>query len=73
MTAQAAPSSLPIDDDIHCIDCHYNLRTRTAADRCPECGLAVAQTLEHLKANARAIADPRASSVPRHISCHWPA
>jgi hypothetical protein len=30
--------ALPIDSDLHCIHCGYNLRGLTSASRCPECG-----------------------------------
>jgi predicted amidophosphoribosyltransferase len=41
-----AASTLPlrhaITTDTLCIHCQYNLRTRTSADRCPECGTPIA-------------------------------
>lgn len=30
-----------IDRDLPCLECRYNLRMRTLADACPECGMAV--------------------------------
>ena len=62
-----SPPPLPIDHDLLCIGCRYNLRTKTAADRCPECGLEVAKTLAHLRENAGAIADFRAFRVAAGI------
>ena len=37
----------PIAEDLFCIRCHYNLKTRTCADLCPECALPVAQSEAH--------------------------
>jgi len=55
-----APPPLPISGDLFCMQCHYNLRTRSTADRCPECGLPIAETLAHLRQSAGLIADERA-------------
>src|SRR5689334_16224239 len=53
-----APTT-PIATDLLCIACQYNLRTRTLHDRCPECGLAIADTLAHRQRHAQAIENPR--------------
>ena len=42
------------------MQCHYNLRTRSTDERCPECGLPIAETLAHLRQSAGLIADERA-------------
>lgn len=55
-----SPPPLPINDDLLCMHCRYNLRTRSAADRCPECGLAIARTLAHLRESAGILIDRRA-------------
>src|SRR4051812_2857525 len=49
----------PITTDLLCVGCQYNLRTRTASDACPECGLPIAQTLTHRKEHAGAVVDAR--------------
>jgi hypothetical protein len=49
----------PLASDFLCIACQYNLRTRTPNDRCPECGLPVAQTIAHRRRHAHVIQDPR--------------
>lgn len=40
----ATPS--PVDRDLPCVRCGYNLRTMDGTARCPECGAGVALTLE---------------------------
>ena len=52
------PSSDAIRDDLLCIKCQYNLRTRTPADRCPECGTPVSESVAHYKEHARAVVQP---------------
>ena len=52
-------AAAPISTDLLCIACQYNLRTRTATDLCPECGLPVAQTIAHRRQHASAITHPR--------------
>jgi uncharacterized repeat protein (TIGR04138 family) len=42
---------IPIDTDLPCIDCGYNLRGLTTSDKCPECG---ASTIETIEAGAEA-------------------
>lgn len=42
-TTAAQPQSI-LEYDLPCVRCGYNLRTLSAAGRCPECGLAVALT-----------------------------
>ena len=44
LTAAAAPS-VPIDADLPCSACEYNLKGLSADANCPECGQAVARTL----------------------------
>jgi predicted RNA-binding Zn-ribbon protein involved in translation (DUF1610 family) len=44
-----------VEADVHCVGCGYNLRTRPAGGRCPECGLDVAESL------GQDIADPAAA------------
>lgn len=43
---------------VHCCRCTYDLRGLSADGRCPECGLPIFDTLQH-------IVDPAASSLPR--------
>ena len=43
-----------ITQDVHCINCGYNLRSLTAKDNCPECGHPTSITLEQ----------PRLSNAP---------
>ena len=50
------PPTQPIEEDLFCTGCQYNLRTRTPSDRCPECGLPIARTLEHYQTHRGAIA-----------------
>ena len=38
-------SSTPIDRDLACARCGYNLRTLNPADACPECGLPLAESI----------------------------
>lgn len=46
-TTDEAPASTPrIGDDLACFGCGYNLRTLSADAACPECGQAVAETVE---------------------------
>src|SRR5690242_11816731 len=60
MNIPVPPVQDVIETDLLCIGCQYNLRTRRAADRCPECGLAVAESEKHHKEHAGAIVAPRA-------------
>jgi hypothetical protein len=55
---------LPIDRDLLCLRCGYNLRTRFPADRCPECNLPVLDSL-----NAEEILPPRFFHKLRFAAC----
>jgi len=37
---------VPIDTDLPCVDCGYNLRGLTTSDKCPECGTPAIETIE---------------------------
>src|SRR4051794_27404884 len=39
------PASIPIEIDLPCAGCKYNLRGLTTDGRCPECGAAVLATI----------------------------
>jgi len=43
-----------IAEDVLCLTCGYNLRSRTADDACPECGSAVSETFDAMLINADA-------------------
>lgn len=51
-----------VEGDVHCLSCGYNLRTRRHDEACPECGVAVRQTIDTALtgADARWIARLRA-------------
>jgi len=38
-------SAGPIDDDLKCVHCGYNLRTQSTQGRCPECGETIGDSL----------------------------
>ena len=48
MTLATMADSLPIPDDLNCVQCGYNLRELTNSGRCPECGSPVADTIDAL-------------------------
>src|SRR5688572_4303808 len=55
MTAMALDTAAPtIDADLPCVQCGYNLRMQPAGGVCPECGLAMRQTISfpHLSRSA---------------------
>jgi hypothetical protein len=63
----SAHAPQPIATDLLCIACQYNLRTRSTADVCPECGLPVAQTVDHRQKHAGAV-----RNVQRlRVACWW--
>ncbi|QQE10260.1 hypothetical protein JD969_12185 [Planctomycetota bacterium] len=41
-------SNQPLDIDLHCVSCTYNLRTLTPSQPCPECGHPIYQTIDQL-------------------------
>jgi hypothetical protein len=51
--------SEPIDSDLKCIKCDYNLRGLHVAGRCPECGKWIKETIEE-----RSLDRKRPSAVP---------
>jgi len=55
----ASAQATPLSQDFFCIHCQYNLRTRTPADRCPECGAPVSDSISHHRDHAEAIVHPR--------------
>ena len=48
-----------IEESLACVGCKYDLRTQRADGACPECGLAVARTLENFVVDPRVRADGR--------------
>jgi hypothetical protein len=57
VSAPSTPQLPTVHQDLPCATCAYNLRTIAESGRCPECGVAVAQT-RHDYANCLAASDP---------------
>jgi len=55
--ADAVARVAVLRDDLRCVACGYNLRELPVANRCPECGMEIAQTIEAVSA-----ADPELRS-----------
>lgn len=54
------PPALPLDQNIPCLRCGYNLRTLSSDARCPECSAAIAASLSP---NLLRFADPSWTSI----------
>ncbi|HVT81859.1 MAG TPA: hypothetical protein VHM90_14530 [Phycisphaerae bacterium] len=67
MMSSGEKSSAPLERDVRCIHCQYNLRTLLPEGRCPECGNAVGDSLRHYAAHAGALA--RAGMLRTGIYC----
>lgn len=57
-TPTAQPERLQVRPNVHCQRCGYELRGLRADGRCPECGLEIWSTVQHL-------IDPTASRLPK--------
>jgi hypothetical protein len=58
VAAEAAPWSI-VTRGLPCADCGYNLRSLRVTARCPECGRAVAESIEQWRQRWRRVLSPR--------------
>jgi hypothetical protein len=65
----AASSDLPLIEDIPCITCGYNLRSKRPSEKCPECGAPVAPSIE--VARIECLPRPRRAANAAWILAIW--